>query len=122
MVDALSADARELCEVLCLMDGSTLTLASYARLTAHQDPRRVFAALDQLVAARVLVADAELYRFSQRGLAVVASTIPEERARAVHTRTADLLASIGGDTRLRAHHLFESGRDAEAIELICSTD
>jgi len=122
-IDALSADARELCEVLCLMDGSTLTLASYPRLTAHQDPKRVFAALDQLVAARVLVADAELYRFSQRGfLAVLASSMPEARARAVHTRTADLLAGIGGDTRLRAHHLFESGRDVEAIELICSTD
>ena len=66
-LSGLSPDARELCEVLGVADGDPLTMADYAALTDHGDHVRVYRALDELVAARVLVADAERYRFKQRG-------------------------------------------------------
>src|SRR6185436_13238771 len=46
----MSEDARELCDALALADGDALTLADYAMLTDHGDARRVFTALDELVA------------------------------------------------------------------------
>jgi serine/threonine protein kinase/tetratricopeptide (TPR) repeat protein len=122
-LDELSADALELCEVLCIADGHSLGLSSYRVLTTHHDQKRVFRALDELVAARVLVADAERYRFGQRGFAAVLKQRPA-RARqiAIHSRLADLLASSGGDVLGRAHHLLQANRELEAIELLSTID
>jgi tetratricopeptide (TPR) repeat protein len=121
----LSADARELCDILYVTDGDAPTVASYARLTAARNATRVFMALDELVAARVLVADGERYRFGQQGfLAAVAETLAPERAAALHAIAADWLDETGGDALRRAHHLLASGggRDLEAIELIAGAD
>jgi tetratricopeptide (TPR) repeat protein len=81
----------------------------------------VFVALDELLAARVLVADGEGYRFIQRGFVpVLHAGIPEERRRAIHGRIADLLERAGGDVLRRAHHLLCAGRESQAIELLCT--
>ena len=122
-LDELSADARALCEALCLCDGDGLTIASYPGLSGLPDPFRMFAALDELVAARVLIADADRYRFSQRGfLSVVEQAMPLDRRARVHGRLAELIAQIGGDVLARAHHLLHAEREREAIALLCSTD
>ena len=39
-----------LCEMLCITDGDGPTVTSYARLTAHGDPARMFEALQELPA------------------------------------------------------------------------
>jgi tetratricopeptide (TPR) repeat protein len=118
---ALTQDARELAEVLSLADGDALTLASYPALTSHRDPKRVFRALDELVAARVLSADVERYTFSQRGfLPVLQERMGGAQRALVHGRLANLLASGGGDVVRRAHHLLEADRDREAVELLMS--
>ena len=63
------------------------------RMTDHGDHVRVYRALDELVAARVLVADAERYRFSQRGfISGAARVVRAERRDALHARLADCLA------------------------------
>jgi tetratricopeptide (TPR) repeat protein len=115
----LGADARELADALCLADGDSLALSDYGALTSHGDPTRVFRALDDLVAARVLVADAEHYVFAQRGfLAVLDEAMPLERRRALHVRIAERMTECAGPPQRRAHHLLGGGLAREAIELL----
>jgi hypothetical protein len=122
-VAALGGDARELCQILCLGDGDSLALADYALLTDHRDPRRVFGALDELVAARVLVADAERYRFSQRGfLSAARDSLDAARKRVLHARIADLLVARDAGVVRTAHHLLESERERAGVELLCGLD
>jgi tetratricopeptide (TPR) repeat protein len=118
-ISTLGSDARELVEALALADDDRLPIESYAALTSHRDPRRLFKVLDELVADRILVADAERYYFAQRGILVVLQeAIPEARRLALHSRLADLLAGTGGDVVRRGHHLLCAQRDMEAIELL----
>jgi tRNA A-37 threonylcarbamoyl transferase component Bud32 len=122
-VAPLSADALELCQALCLAEGDALTLGSYPSLTDHCNQKRVFAALDELVSARILVADSERYHFSQRGfVTAVGAGIAPERRKALHARLADVISFGGGDALRRAHHLLHGGEEREAIELLCGMD
>jgi hypothetical protein len=115
----LGQDARELSEVLALADGTGITLPDYALLTSHADENRIFTALDELIAAAVLVADAERYGFTRHSyIAVVRDEMPAARATAIHSRLADWLDGTSGGVGRRVHHLFEAGRDLEAIELL----
>jgi hypothetical protein len=119
----LGEDARELVDALALADEDTLLMASYAALTSHRDAKRVFQALDELVAARVLIADTERYHFTRRGfLAVLQEVMPEERRRGLHGRIARFLTSKGGDVLRQVHHLLAAGADAEAVELLTRID
>ncbi len=119
-LSTLSQDARELCDALALADGDGATIPDYVMLTSHGDETRTFAALDELIAERVFSADGERYCFSQRAyVAVLCDEMPAERGRPIHSRLADWLASKGGgEIGGRAHHLFEAGRELEAIELL----
>jgi tetratricopeptide (TPR) repeat protein len=130
LADALAArlaplgeDARALIDVLCVADGDVLALRDYPQLTRIVDHKRVFSALDELLAARLLVAEGEGYRFSQRSfLKVLQQGMPEEQRRILHGRIAELLAQSGGEVVRRAHHLLQADRDREAIELLCTID
>ncbi len=124
-LDALSNDAQEVCEALCLAeaDAESLTIADYVQLVSHGDSRRVFAALDELVVARVLAKGPERFRFSQRGFAsVMERRLDAARRRGLHARLADLLAANGGDVLRRSHHLMAADRHREAVELLCTID
>ncbi|HEY2732862.1 MAG TPA: hypothetical protein VGI70_02710, partial [Polyangiales bacterium] len=124
-VRALSGDAIELCEALCLADhdGETLSFSGYLDLTTHRDQRRVFRALDELELARILVADSERHRFTQRGfVGVLDDMMAEPRRRWLHSQLADMLASSGGDVLKRGQHLLAAGREREALELLSSLD
>jgi hypothetical protein len=121
----LSSDAREVCDALCLADGdaASLSIDDFVALSTHRDPRRVFQAFDDLVAARVLVGAGEQRRFEQRGfLAVIEQSMPRARLESIHARLADGLAERGGDLTPRVHHLLAAERDLEAIDLLCSND
>ena len=119
----VSADARELAEVLALGEGLTLSAENAAQLTAHNDPRRVFAAMQELVSARVLIATASEPRFSQRGfIRVLLDNLPSARSRTMHGRVATLLGRFAGEPLRRIHHLFSAGREREALELLCGLD
>ena len=115
----LSEDARDLVDALALADGAGLIIGDYPRLTRSADPARVFRALDELVAARVIVSDRDRCDFAQRGfIAVVRESISEERRRGLHTRIARLLQNRGCEVALCAHHLLAAGLDAEGVELL----
>jgi hypothetical protein len=120
---ALGEDARTLIELQCIADGESLTVAEYAELARIGEHKRVFAALDELVTARVLCPDGEGYRFVQRGFVpVVLSDLPRERARSLHARVANLFARTSRDVIRRVDHLLRSGRESEGVTLLCSID
>jgi hypothetical protein len=124
-IGALGSDAVEICEALCLgdSDSDVIGIADYSGLTSHGDPRRVSRALDELVIARILVADPDRHRFSQRGfIAVLESMIAPARRHWLHNRLADMLAASGGDVLRRAGHLLQCGREREAVDLLTSVD
>ncbi len=122
-LDRLSADAHELSAALALCDGDSIALDDYAGLCAHGDARRVFGALDELVAARVLVVDGVRYRFAQRGFVpVLLERASQATRRAVHGRIADTLTRLGARPVRRIPHLLQAAREREAIELLSSLD
>jgi tRNA A-37 threonylcarbamoyl transferase component Bud32/tetratricopeptide (TPR) repeat protein len=115
----LSEDARDLADALALTDGAGLVIADYPRLSRSGDAARVFRALDELVAARVVVSDRDRCDFAQRGfIAVVLESISDDRRRWLHMRIARLLQSQGSEVARCAHHLLAAGLDAEGIELL----
>jgi serine/threonine-protein kinase len=122
-LQGLSQDARELAELLCIADAPAFSPSMIRGLTRHLDQQRIYVALEQLVAARVLVAAVDDYRFHQRGLvAVLLAAMPEARKLAMHERIARTLAQSGGEVLPRAHHLMAAGFAAEAVALLCSLD
>jgi tetratricopeptide (TPR) repeat protein/predicted Ser/Thr protein kinase len=119
----LNPDARELAEVLALADLDTLRMSAYPALTRHRDAKRVFHALNELVAARILISEGDRYFFAQRGmLAVVVEGIAEARRSQLHVRIARMLAGGGGELLRRAQHLLAAGVDEEAIDLLIRAD
>ena len=120
---ALGPDARALATVQCIADGESLTVAEYSELTLIAEHSRVFAALDELVAARVFCADGEGYRFVQRGfVSVLSAEVPDEQQRSLHVRVAQLFAATSRDVVRRVDHLLRGGREREGAELLCSLD
>jgi tetratricopeptide (TPR) repeat protein len=120
----LSEPARELCEVLSVTDGCSLAIVSYRDVGTLLDSDALFKALDELVAARVLIADGERYRFTQRAFIAVLREEPanSERLLTLHSRFADFLAGNDGDVLRRIHHLFQAQRESEATQLLCNSD
>ena len=83
-IAALSPAARALASVQSVID-EPLRAADFEEIAALTDHASVFAALDELVAARVLSVDGECYRFVQRGFApVVLGAMPDEQLRDLH--------------------------------------
>jgi tRNA A-37 threonylcarbamoyl transferase component Bud32 len=117
----LTPDARELAEALCIADPQSFPLSAYRALTRHRDQKRMFAALEELVSARILVVGSERSLFSQQAYpSVLLSLMSEQRKAQIHARMAELLA--GGDVVQRAEHLMSAGRNREAVQLLCSID
>jgi tRNA A-37 threonylcarbamoyl transferase component Bud32 len=122
-LDALGADARELAEALCIGEAQAFPVTTYKALTHHGDQTRVFQALEELVAARILSAGTENYSFSQTGfVSLLLARMPEARKAALHGRFAELLALSGADVVQRAVHLMAAGRESEAVHLLCGID
>jgi hypothetical protein len=116
---ALSAEARELLDALALAERDALAIEDYAPLISSGERAQVFRALDELVSARVLGTAGDRYRFNQQGFVpVLLEQMTMERKRAIHSRLADRLAFHDADPVRRAHHLLQSGREQEAVELL----
>ena len=122
-LEELTAEARLLAEALALGSADHLALSSYGELVPALSEAQLFAALDELVTARVLERGADTYHFSQRGFLSVLREATEAQSKlAIHRRLAALLARTGGDVVRRAHHLFAAQQPAEAIALLTSVD
>ncbi|HKU44062.1 MAG TPA: AAA family ATPase, partial [Polyangiales bacterium] len=119
----LSGDARALCEAASIAELPALSAAQFAELNPGWPAERVFAALHELVCARVLSAEVEHYRFTQRGYVSVArGLMSDARKKALHGRMADLLRAREAEPVLLAHHLLEAERAEEAIAVLGTLD
>ncbi len=122
-VASLHDDARALAEVQAIAGHHALTIADYTELADLPEPKRVWSALDELVAARVFIEDGAAYRFAQRRLVhTVGRSMSDQRRRTIHARLADLLGRRGGDVLRRVDHMLEAGAGREAVELLCTVD
>ena len=119
----LSPDAQELAAALAISEADPIPFTSYAELTEHGDTRRVFEALGELTAARIIAPCAERYTFEQRGtIAVLEELLPSDRSQELHRRVARTLRQAGGDALRRVHHLLLAGLVDDAIALLSELD
>jgi hypothetical protein len=116
-LDALSADARELCEALAVAEGSGLDFESHYELTAHRDRDRVRAALDELLIAQVLRVAGVMYAFeAQVWVAELRAGLDELHARDLNARVASALERRGSDRLGIAYFLWKAGEHAHMID------
>jgi tetratricopeptide (TPR) repeat protein len=117
-LSALGQEARELGEALSLTDPALLSLQDYPALTGHGDHGRTYRALDELLAAGILIASGERYLFGQRSWAdMFSAALSDAHKRELHGRLADVAERVGNQRRL-AWHLMEAGQTRRAIELL----
>jgi hypothetical protein len=117
----LGSTAQQLARLLALVtpDGR-LSLADYPRVFAGRfEPGAVFAALDELVTAQMVVRQGDDYAFRERALERVVERNTEPALRGeLHAALAELYATREGLQMVRVHHLFEGGAHREAIDLL----
>jgi hypothetical protein len=117
-VQRLDPDALELARVLALTDPGELSPAAYVELTSHGDRARTYRAVDQLLRAQVLEAQAERYRMSDpMWKAVLTSGLSAQERVAFHARLCRVFEH-GGTLTLRSYHLMESDQAEAAIRLM----
>ena len=115
-IAALTPDARELAELLALVEPGALSIEDYAGLTDHGDSGRAYRALDALVARGLVLPSASRHRFAQRELApAIAAVLAPARKRALHARIARALEKHENKL-LVPRHLLDAGLTREAVE------
>lgn len=120
-LNALSAAAREVAESLCVA-GTAVTLDGCTAFCAGLDEVTVFAALDELLAADLVVCDGQSYAFRQSAIEdAIESRMDDERRRACHRRIGLALVERplrGVGERLHAaRHLLRGGENERGVDL-----
>jgi hypothetical protein len=114
----LGQDARDLAGALSLCEPGLLALSDYPGLMSDWSHARIYCALDELVAAGVLLVSGDRYDFTQRDWAELAREVPApQRKRELHAVLARLNAEVASPYA-RARHLLEAGEVRNAIELM----
>jgi hypothetical protein len=122
----LSEDARELVEALSIYSRPVSIercLQSSERVRGSQ----ALAALDELVAAQILLIEGDRYRFVQQSVgAAVLAQLDAAGRRARHLRAADalLLSSDGEDLEARMEagwHLLHGGAEGRGADMLAET-
>ncbi|HEX3597980.1 MAG TPA: protein kinase, partial [Polyangiaceae bacterium] len=117
-VASLGPMARMLAQGLSLsVDGEPLLLEEYPALLATAEPEDLLGALNELVAAQILVGRGGAYGFVHEAMRVAVERSVSDDARAdFHRRLADIYRA--GSTRasvVAAHHLLLSGDEGSAF-------
>jgi tetratricopeptide (TPR) repeat protein len=118
---ALPGDALSLLQTLSLTDPRALSLPDYALLTEHGDAARTFRAIDELVAAGLLVAEGEHYRVVDREATAWTQNLGDEQRRAMHGRLARVLQGGAAPSSLLLLHMLCGGQEDEAIKRILAS-
>jgi hypothetical protein len=120
-MERVSESARALAEALSLVQDDGVALADYPLLTESRDHGELFRSLDELVAARILSADADRYRFSHQALPeVLREQMGEARSRALSGMISERLQQA--PLSRRVHHLLQGGQEERALSLLGSSD
>jgi hypothetical protein len=118
-LEHLSADARELAEMLAVAESSVLDMDAYLELTSHADRDRTRAALDELSLAKLLRSDGAYYAFVARVWPdELLATIDPDRMRQYNRRMAAVLAKRDADRLDIARYLWRAGDRASAIDTL----
>ncbi len=120
-VNGLSETARALAEQLSLVtDRAWRSLGDCIALWHESDPKGVFSALDELVAAQVLVGKEDAYVFRQTGLVqALHRRLSKERRLEIHAELARAYESVGYDNPwVVIYHLQQGGQAERALELL----
>lgn len=119
----LSADARELAELSAVSQLPGIAAEQYEALCVEWEHSRLYRALQELIAARVLRYAPEHYALYSRAYRqVLIDAMSPQRARSVHVRWARELAGWDADVLLRVSHLFDADRADEGLALLLSLD
>ncbi len=122
-LDQLTPDARRVAEAVALTVDDAITVPEYLEVLARLDHKRIFRALDELVARRVVRTEADRVFFTQRGfVSVVEQGLAPERRRELQAAIAGLLERNGGDVFRQVYHLLGAGRDRDAIDVLGQLD
>ncbi|HEX4340551.1 MAG TPA: AAA family ATPase [Polyangiaceae bacterium] len=116
---ALSAEARELLQLLSLMtEHDPLLVTEYRALYGGKLPATTFGALNELSSASLIVGLGEAYVLAHHELIQIARrSIPERALPGLHLRLASAYASgSASDTVLVVYHLFRAGDRLAAFE------
>ncbi len=119
-VARLSEPARQLAQALSLVtDHAPLKLKDYVFL-GETEHGGLFAALDELVAAQVVISSGEQYRFAHKGLMeALHGGLDSEQRQHIHARLAAAYESGGYDKPLVGiYHLQQAGQGQQALELL----
>lgn len=120
-IASLQPLARTLSEALAFTaEHEPLMLAEYPIILGEDDPGRVFEALDQLVAAGILVQSEFTYVFPHLSIKeALRRATPVERRAELQRRLAHAYSAGRTEANLlTAHHLFLAGEEAEAFSTL----
>jgi hypothetical protein len=114
----LGPKARLLAQGLALcVEAESVALEDYPALIGPAEPEEFFVALNELVAAQVLVGSGAAYAFAHEAMrAAVARSVGGDELVAVHLRLADIASAKSSRASIvAAHHLLHGGRETEAF-------
>ncbi|HVW26950.1 MAG TPA: AAA family ATPase [Polyangiaceae bacterium] len=117
----LGPRARTLAEGLSLcVEGEPLLLEEYSALLGVAEPEETFGALNELVAAQILVGSGSAYAFVHDAMRdAVARSIPDETRTMLHLRLADIYRRSSNRASIVAsHHLMLAGDEPGAFAIL----
>jgi hypothetical protein len=118
-IDVLSPDARLLADALALSQGVHFSHEEYVSLAGLGDHVRLHAALDELIAGRLLQSRGDHYTFQQNSWAeLLRRALSVQRAGVLHRRLAEVLGLRSDEPLLTALHLLAAGDDGAALDAI----
>jgi hypothetical protein len=124
-LEGLSPSARDLAEALSI-HVKPVPIEDCLKATSSDDDSAALAALDELVAEQILVAEGTSYRFAQELLReAVLAGLNEQNRTEKHRRAAETLLSSAGEdldrTMEAAWHLLHSGEEGRGADLLART-
>ncbi|HKP61831.1 MAG TPA: protein kinase [Polyangiales bacterium] len=117
---ALSPNARNVAEALCV-HATPVALERCRTLAAEVPEREIYAALDELVADQILIAERGQYRFEHPGLReAIRARLDDDRRRALHLRAAQTLrdGKGAGERVEAAWHVMHSGDELLGADML----
>jgi hypothetical protein len=118
-LDLLEADARELADVVAILDRYGTSPEDQIALTDHADAQRVAAAQRHLMEARIVAAH-DPQTLADRGwIELLRERMAPVRSRLIHGRLAGRLVARGASPIALTRCLLAAGQSARALDVLC---
>jgi hypothetical protein len=117
---ALSEDARELVQILAIVDGYAIAHDELCALTDHNDATRLAEAHASLLAARVVEPGDAQVLADRSWLEIARQSTDDTRRRAVYGRLSNLLVRRGDNACQVARCLMRADQPDRALDVLCA--